>query len=59
MVLITFPVQESGSEAILHEAHQQRVVGGGLTEENWRTGCYNLSKINGIGRSRQKVQMDK
>lgn len=42
MVLITFPVQESGSEAILHEAHQQRVVGGGLTEENWRTGCYNL-----------------
>ena len=42
MVLISFPVQESGSEAILYEAHQQRVVGGGLTEENWSTGCYYL-----------------
>lgn len=46
MVLITFPVQESGSEAFLHEAHQQRVVGevgqkiGVLAAITW-------SKING------------
>ena len=60
MVLITFPVQESGSEAILHEAHQQRVVGRGLTEEYWSTGCYYLElnkwELEGLDK---KVQMDK
>lgn len=47
MVLITFPVQESGSEAFLHEAHQQRVVGEVGQKKIGVLAAITWSKING------------